>query len=122
MATMSWGGPNYSTNEQVVGTWIDGKPIYQKTYYFAGPYSFTTSGLQVTIESGFSTTKKLIFASGVVQSWGGPNSQRTLPFVWNGGNATVILDTDLKMDFNRTSGTVSLSEIYATIQYTKTTD
>lgn len=24
-------GSNYSTEEQVVGTWIDGKPIYQKT-------------------------------------------------------------------------------------------
>ena len=24
-------GHNYSTNEQVVGTWIDGKPLYEKT-------------------------------------------------------------------------------------------
>lgn len=24
---------NYSTKEQVVGTWIDGKPLYQKTLY-----------------------------------------------------------------------------------------
>ena len=23
---------NYSTSEQVIGTWIDGKPLYQKTY------------------------------------------------------------------------------------------
>lgn len=27
---------NYSTNEQIVGTWIDGTtPVYEKTYYFA---------------------------------------------------------------------------------------
>ena len=26
------GSMNYSTDEQVVGTWIDGKPIYQKTF------------------------------------------------------------------------------------------
>lgn len=25
---------NYSTEEQVVGTWIDGKPLYQKTFVF----------------------------------------------------------------------------------------
>lgn len=25
-------GSNYSTEEQVVGTWIDGKPLYQKTF------------------------------------------------------------------------------------------
>lgn len=23
---------NYSTNEKVVGTWVDGKPLYQKTF------------------------------------------------------------------------------------------
>ena len=28
MSTFSWGG-SYSTEEQIVGTWIDGKPIYQ---------------------------------------------------------------------------------------------
>ena len=29
----NWGGTlNYSTEEQVVGTWIDGKPLYQKCY------------------------------------------------------------------------------------------
>ena len=27
-------GINYSTAEQVVGTWIDGKPLYQKTFSF----------------------------------------------------------------------------------------
>ena len=28
----NWGGPiDYSTNEQVIGKWIDGKPLYQIT-------------------------------------------------------------------------------------------
>ena len=27
----------YSTEEQIVGEWIDGKPIYQKTHIFASP-------------------------------------------------------------------------------------
>ena len=26
---------NYSTDEQIIGTWIDGKPIYRKTYIFS---------------------------------------------------------------------------------------
>ena len=30
----SGGGVNYSTAEQVIGTWIDGKPLYQKTFSF----------------------------------------------------------------------------------------
>lgn len=29
----SSGGINYSTTEQVIGTWIDGKPLYQKVMY-----------------------------------------------------------------------------------------
>lgn len=27
------GGHNYSTTEQVVGTWLDGKPLYEKTIH-----------------------------------------------------------------------------------------
>lgn len=29
---------NYSTTEQVVGTWIDGKPLYEKAISFTAPY------------------------------------------------------------------------------------
>lgn len=32
--TPSIGGHNYSTTEQVVGTWIDGKPVYERTFVF----------------------------------------------------------------------------------------
>lgn len=28
-------GHNYSTTEQVIGTWIDGKPLYEKTLDFS---------------------------------------------------------------------------------------
>ena len=31
LKTLKGGSFNYSTEEQVVGTWIDGKPLYQKT-------------------------------------------------------------------------------------------
>ena len=32
LKTLKGGSQNYSLDEQVVGTWIDGKPIYQKTF------------------------------------------------------------------------------------------
>lgn len=32
----SSGGHNYSTDEQVVGTWVDGSTVYEKTVYDAG--------------------------------------------------------------------------------------
>lgn len=34
------GGSNmheYSTEEQIVGTWIDGRPVYEKTFDFSNP-------------------------------------------------------------------------------------
>ena len=36
---------NYSTNEQIVGKWIDGKPLYQKTAQITTP----TSGANVSV-------------------------------------------------------------------------
>ena len=27
---------HYSTNEQVIGTWVDGKPLYKRTWDFSG--------------------------------------------------------------------------------------
>lgn len=33
---------NYSTLEQRIGTWIDGKPVYQKTYIFDS-FKYTSS-------------------------------------------------------------------------------
>jgi len=46
---------NYSLNEKVVGTWIDGKAIYQKTYVYDQP---VTNDSSVIIDS--SITKNLI--------------------------------------------------------------
>lgn len=43
----SGGGLNYSTDEQVVGTWYDGKPLYQKTY--VGSWDLSGSSWSSTI-------------------------------------------------------------------------
>lgn len=53
--TLAQGGVpahHYSTNEQVIGTWIDGKPIYEKTY----------TGLSITVSnaSAWTTTGQTI--------------------------------------------------------------
>ena len=47
------GNVNYSTNEQVIGTWIDGKPLYRKTWVFEseiniGSNSWASSGIAVS--------------------------------------------------------------------------
>ena len=46
-------GQNYSTSEQVIGTWVDGKPLYQKSFVIAADElsSYTTDLLSTNIDS-----------------------------------------------------------------------
>ena len=41
-------GNNYSTDEQVIGTWIDGKPIYRKVFIIENT---TTSETDIDVSS-----------------------------------------------------------------------
>jgi hypothetical protein len=110
---------NYSTEEQRIGTWIDGKPIYQKTY------SGTLAGTELsTIDSSLgeiidwivdgSTTVNLISGSSnyiIPNGFYDATHYITKPFKTN-ENKIVIKTAD---------GYNSLPYI-ATLQYTKTTD
>lgn len=43
-SAVEYASPNdYSTSEKIVGTWIDGKPIYQKTFTFNTPSTADTN-------------------------------------------------------------------------------
>lgn len=57
-------GINYSTTEKEVGTWTDGKKVYQKTYVNY-PVSASTSSTGVDVLSYFGATK-LIAAEGYI--------------------------------------------------------
>lgn len=41
-------GHNYSTSEQVVGTWVDGKPVYETTYVFQSDVRINASSWEDT--------------------------------------------------------------------------
>lgn len=58
--SFKYGDPNdYSTTEKIVGTWIDGKPLYQKTIESTLP-NCTTDGTETTRSVSLNTTAKLI--------------------------------------------------------------
>lgn len=60
---------NYSTTEQVVGTWIDGKPIYKKTYTFTFPATQTTGEWSTDVTN--LNMDKMIKVEGATKSeWG----------------------------------------------------
>ena len=63
--------PNYSTEEQQVGTWVDGKPIYRKVYLglnFGGTASaWTDTGATITGVNAIVSCRGLNL-SGVIQA------------------------------------------------------
>ena len=102
---------NYSTEEQVVGTWIDGKPLYQKTVVINNVQRNARNQLGMDI----SGTKHLTF---VCQD---TNNDRPLTEVSSGISVNVAPDnTSIYPTWDNTE--YSISQMEVTIQYTKTTD
>ncbi len=99
---------NYSTSEQVVGTWIDGKPVYEITANFNS---------EITINSGtftnttIPTTDKKAILSAV-----GTNATGTC---WNFISANCDNGSYVQVYHTRGSA-ITLKTL--TIRYTKTTD
>lgn len=101
----SSGGINYSTTEQVIGTWIDGKNIYERTY--TGSFTVPSGGTWYNTGIALSDVENLIDTQcrQSIAKWNfisGLNNSGTLVLV------------------NPTSGSLSVENI--TIQYTKITD
>ena len=111
---------NYSTNEQVIGKWIDGKPIYRKTV--SG--TTVTSGNRVELQTN---VDKLIDYNVVVKngtanqyhpvSFGMCSSQSTHanPIFLGGTTATTAY-------LYITTSAYTSQPFYGWIEYTKTTD
>jgi len=103
---------HYSTSEQVIGTWIDGKPLYQMTIQFT-----SSSGTGWTdYAHGISDIDTAVSVIGYVKDSSGS--------IYSDGGSG-----DLEFALGRTyisfytnSGYFSSSDVFATVQYTKTTD
>ena len=110
-------GSNYSTEEQVVGTWIDGKPIYQKT--ITGTIS--ALGTWNEYNHGISNLGTCVDIKGIASMSGG------YQWVFTGYRdyvtymAVSISSTKVRF-FVSNSDTMLNQPIHFTIQYTKTTD
>lgn len=102
-------GHNYSTDEQVVGTWVDGKPIYQKTILF-NPVMYVSSTAWSATNEDVSNVENII--SGEGYSVDGSRQSRPM---------CLFLDGVLKIMSGRDNvGSDSISGV--TYRYTKTTD
>lgn len=128
---------HYSTDEQVVGTWIDGKPLYQKTVYMEASYlDASTDGVKQTnkkahninnIKNIISCDAKLMFNLS-----GDKSGSSNLPFL---AGVTIINDdpvplnvlawadkTNICIDTSVSNMSTWNDSVYFTLQYVKTTD
>lgn len=106
----------YSTEEQVVGEWINGKPLYQKTISVAS--TSITWGTIYTIEDGSNINilhAKFYYGTGGVE-W--------IPMNYANGDDVLILAIDAnEIIMNGRGFTFGANNpVEMTIQYTKTTD
>lgn len=116
MSKMAWGGAKYSETEQIVGTWIDGKPIYQKSYHL----SRTAATSTFIIDSNLNADTIIpIGITGFIKL----NTGKYLAIGYGQGcNFIVSFSNEDGFTVNTSGGNYSFSDVYVTIQYTKTTD
>lgn len=110
----------YSTTEQVVGEWINGKPIYERTY--SDTMDLSEEGW-FNIAHNISNLDALISISGVIKTSTG--SQWGLGYCRDSANYTALCINDTNVRAFISSAMVTATsnrDIYITIQYTKTTD
>lgn len=115
---------HYSENEQVVGTWVDGSTVYEKTLYLASGQINASTSLSLPTQSDI---ERLIFYDGSVYD---VNDQRyyAIPYERISAIEGIWLQCHVLSDhtltpilFTRQSQTYSLADIYITLRYTKTT-
>ena len=104
----------YSTNETVIGTWINGKPLYRKVI------TGGTDGAQQSIHA--SVTEKIIKIEGMVHS---TNDGWTIPvnYADSATSASTFIRHDGSIMLEVTSFNKNIVNTYEIIiEYTKTTD
>lgn len=112
------GKQNYSTTEQVIGTWIDNKPLYSKTA--TARISTSSGGVSIRIDPNMKMG--FIHDSFIM---GSDNMTRALPSL--AFQSSTLLQTSItvsrgEVTFENNNPDVVGYTLYVTVYYTKTTD
>lgn len=114
---------NYSTTEQKVGTWIDGKSVYKKTYVLSFNISDNTG--EATVNIADINIDTLVRVDGATKALLASTYQRDFTHAYAYGGTSVTEYSGMFIRDNtllyRYRG-MQLSNAYLTIYYTKTTD
>lgn len=110
-------GTDYSTEEQIIGTWIDGKPLYQKTIDFGALPNNTTKSVNHNIQNIDYVVN--LFGAAYRSSDGIVN---TLPCYNHNVYGAELVSNSTSIMVTTFADRSTFSESYVTIQYTKSTD
>ena len=112
---------NFSTDEKVIGTWIDGKPLYQKTTILEGPYKGSVNGLSIGIEN--KNVDEICYLTCLAQD-SSSGSYMNIPYVNQASqsdNSGFAINSQTFLVALR-FGQSNISNLKFLIRYTKTTD
>ena len=121
--SFNYGDPNeYSTTEKIVGSWIDGKPLYQKTISCGSIPANTMKD----IAHGISNLKRVVDVKGYFCQTSGTDRVIGAPIAYPGnkdsGNSIEVWVVASYVRIRTIMDLSQMNESYVTIQYTKTTD
>lgn len=108
---------NYSTEEQVVGKWANGKPVYRKVLNIGTPSSQRTYPTH-----GISNLENVINLYGFCYTDG--STRQTIPMTYTNWEifAYDITDTIFTLNFSTNQWNANPTNVYIIFEYTKTTD
>lgn len=116
----SGGTDNYSTTEQVIGTWIDGKPLYRRVFTYQGAIGNSN------VEIGTIASVDKIVDIGGSAGWSSGAGVQSLSS--NAVNSSSLEVIGLNYSFQTSKLYIgsntswSNAKIIAIVKYTKTTD
>lgn len=120
---------NYSTDEQVVGTWINSKPIYQKTISITLPSTTTQTSVDLQVANIGDYYCLCPEGSYAITSDGSISQHIPIPTPW--ANTTSPYGLGCLISKNSSNGLLAEFTVasywvskaaYITVRYTKTTD
>lgn len=110
----------YSTEEKRIGTWINGKPLYRKSYVetLSSKLEDNGTGTQYFIHLGITNVDEIVSITGTIDNY-------QLPYIFK--------DTSTAINYYNKNGNIVVLNIYKTyweagmkikltMEYTKTTD
>lgn len=122
---------DYSTTEKVIGTWVDGKPLYQKTFSTTSPVC-TTNGTEVTKDVSIgANVDTIVDVKGIlINSTGATHilpavipstvqSNTKIPQIKVNGRTNNASSDKNKVRISNSYATFSNLPMYITVQYTK---